>query len=221
MSDKSESKLREYWAIEAQMTLDGNNLLGASRTHAERLLQLNNAYESLQSQLEKVKIAYDECRSDNQAHFLKINELQSQLAEAQAENLKLKEFKQQWDEKDGNSPGYNLQKAKTYGEQAAKFRIEHDALKAEIDKTYKSCVGRDFAGLPLSEAVLKVRERDWDKIDTLESQNKILREGLVHAWQLIEEIEPEDRTITENQIMAHLAGMSIELAQADAVKGDG
>lgn len=41
-----------------------------------------------------------------------------------AELERLQAFKDDWDKRDGNSPGYNLQKARTYGEQAAKYKAE-------------------------------------------------------------------------------------------------
>ena len=50
-----------------------------------------------------------------------------------AENEKLKGFKEQWDAKDGNSPGYNYDKAKLYGEQACQLRIERDKLQSQVE----------------------------------------------------------------------------------------
>lgn len=49
-----------------------------------------------------------------------------------AERDELCAFKDEWDSKDGNSPGYNLQKARTYGEQAFKYKTEADALRAQV-----------------------------------------------------------------------------------------
>ena len=44
---------------------------------------------------------------------------------------KLKSFQSEWAEKDGNTPGYNLQKARNYGEQAARERKRVKELEAE------------------------------------------------------------------------------------------
>ena len=62
-----------------------------------------------------------------------INRLAGELDEVKAENERLKAFKQQWDEKDGNSPGYNYEKAKLYGEQACQFRNERDRLQLQVE----------------------------------------------------------------------------------------
>ena len=46
----------------------------------------------------------------------------------------LREFKKQWDEKDGNSPGYNLEKAKTYGRIGRKLKEQLEAVQLQLIK---------------------------------------------------------------------------------------
>lgn len=51
----------------------------------------------------------------------RLKELQ---AASVAEVTRLQSFCAEWSEKDGNSPGYNLEKAKTYGRIAAGLRVQ-------------------------------------------------------------------------------------------------
>lgn len=39
---------------------------------------------------------------------------------------RLRAFREEWAAADGNTPGYNLQKAKTYGEKAAQYKKERE-----------------------------------------------------------------------------------------------
>lgn len=61
---------------------------------------------------------------------------QSQARESalRAENEELQAFKKEWVNKDGNSPGYNLQKARNYGEKAREFKLKCDELEARCAK---------------------------------------------------------------------------------------
>lgn len=55
-----------------------------------------------------------------------------------AEVERLTAFKQEWDEKDGNSPGYNLTKAKVYGNQALKYKKQSDTLRKDLDRAVEA-----------------------------------------------------------------------------------
>jgi hypothetical protein len=46
----------------------------------------------------------------------------------------LREFKKQWDEKDGNSPGYNLEKAKTYGRIGQILKDQLESVQLQLIK---------------------------------------------------------------------------------------
>lgn len=61
---------------------------------------------------------------------------------------------QQWDEKDGNSPGYNLQKAKTYGRLAAFWKDEAKARGATGDEWHEAVRTGALVSAPMSDARL-------------------------------------------------------------------
>jgi hypothetical protein len=65
--------------------------------------------------------------------FFKVIE-KSAYEQLKKENEELRKFKEAWGLKDGNSPGYNLQKANNYGEQAARLKSENTQLKSMCEK---------------------------------------------------------------------------------------
>ncbi len=59
---------------------------------------------------------------------------QMRLRATVSELERLQSFHAEWAEKDGNSPGYNLEKAKTYGRIAAGLRVELEEAKDSLGK---------------------------------------------------------------------------------------
>lgn len=122
-------------------------------------------------------------------------EAKIELESLRAENEALKEFKQQWDEKDGNSPGYNLEKAKLYGSQAADYRAKLQEAEKEIAKL-KTC--EQLLNEPVSQAAVEEmikRLQSWhyhvsnrDQFKEMELQRELEAEGAKNT-ELSETIE--------------------------------
>ena len=62
------------------------------------------------------------------------------------EIAELRAFKEEWDQNDGNSPGYNLQKARNYGKQAAIFKSLYLAWRS-TSMTLKSLTSISVLGI--------------------------------------------------------------------------
>ncbi len=85
-------------------------------------------------------------------------------------------FKDEWSAKDGNSPGYNLQKARTYGEKAFKYRKRLiDAGLATQDDLEEANEHQDL-----------LRERDQLRAQLTDAETK-LAETRRAAWTIREE----------------------------------
>lgn len=107
----------------------------------------------------------------------------------------LRAFKQEWDSNDGNSPGYNLQKARNYGKQAAIFkdlylvwRRASMTLKSLTSISIHGVGNKSFAAARKME---KERVNEWPEIfseeivrdpvnrmDAIEEANRRAREEL-------------------------------------------
>lgn len=67
------------------------------------------------------------------------DEPDARIAELEAEVETLRDFKNAWDERDGNPPGYNLEKARSYGEMTARLSKRVAELERERDR-YKAAL---------------------------------------------------------------------------------
>lgn len=65
----------------------------------------------------------------SKAHYDALSEKCQRL---EGELAELRIFKEQWDSKDGNSPGYNLEKARNYGRQAFEYKTKSEKLEARV-----------------------------------------------------------------------------------------
>lgn len=77
--------------------------------------------------------------------------------------LELQAFKDEWDEKDGNSPGYNLQKARNYGEQGAMYKKLYEAFRDASEAMAELRIAHVSGGAEYTRAqhlLFKAREMD-------------------------------------------------------------
>lgn len=94
---------------------------------------LEKCSESRQA-AEALSVALDGIAEQHAAAVAYANALVATEAERalQARVAELEQFRGQWDREDGNTPGYNRQKARRYGDLANEYRIERDALQARM-----------------------------------------------------------------------------------------
>jgi hypothetical protein len=175
---------RRLSALDDTRAVLGMRLEEPDSAAAEKACALHERLETAEDELARVRAELDRVTTslggadEHKTKFEAIrerDEARAKLAECEREREQLQAFRDEWSEKDGNSPGYNLEKARTYGRIAYERGLEIKQLRSQLES--------HRAVVEAAQAIRKLRHSPADDAD---------RRGMtyrVHAseWERLDE----------------------------------